>query len=66
VNVELLGQLVERQQLALPLVMSDRCNRSMKHRRRNLASSTVPRSKGLERYRQQGCELSLSQTGRST
>jgi hypothetical protein len=65
VDMEFVGQLVERQQLGLSLVMRDRCSGALQHWSGNLSSPTVPGAEGLESDEQQRGELSLSQTGRA-
>jgi hypothetical protein len=51
VDMEFVGQLVERQQLGLSLVMPDRCSGALQHWSGNLSSPAVPRAEGLQSYR---------------
>ena len=66
VDVEFLGQLVERQPLVLSLMMGDRVAGTLQHRNGHHASSAIPWPEGLERHRQQRGELALSQADPST
>jgi hypothetical protein len=66
VDVEFLGQLIERQPLVLSLVAGDRFTGTSQHWDGDHTSPAVPWPERLERNRQQRGELALSQTGRST
>ena len=52
VDVELVGQLVERQQLGQSCVVRDRFAGTLQHRYVDDASPAVPWAEGLERHRQ--------------
>jgi hypothetical protein len=65
VDVELVGQLIERQQLGLSRVMRGRHSGALQYWSGNPSSPTVPGAEGLESDEEQRGELSLSQTGRA-